>query len=185
MKARDIVKKATTPRIKVPIVVNEKDDFFEFPQLTVSDWKEIKLECDREKALLVKEGLEDAESFDMWAMLLDISSGMDETLLKGKSKAQREEMQRRTGMEMFEKVGHGIQLSMFFHSVKHDEPEITKDEIDKLISYCLPDRGAYFRALTFFIYGVNPDDIVKAKETEESADSPLELKDNTDLEEGR
>ena len=185
MKARDIVKKATTPRIKVPIVVNGKDDWFEFPQLTVSDWKEIKLECDREKALLVKEGLEDAESFDMWAMLLDISSGMDETLLKGKSKKEKEELQRRTGMEMFEKVGHGIQLSMFLHSVKHDEPEITKDEIDRLISYCILDKAAYFKVLTFFIYGVNPDDIVAVAKEKDESGSPLAEELNTDLREGQ
>lgn len=182
MKARDIIKKVTTPRIKVPIAVDGKSDFFEFAQLTIGDWKEIKLECDREKALLVKEGLENAESFDMWSMLLDISSGMDESVLKGKSKAQREEIQRKTGMDMFQKIGHGIQLSMFLHSVQHDDPEVTREDVDKLISYGITDKAAYFRALTFFVYGVNPDDIVAAAE-EESGDTPLEQ--NTNSEEGQ
>ena len=146
MNIREMANAVTTPKILVTITTGKGTEKLALPQLTVGDWKQIKRTV----------------GTDMWEMLLSLSSGLDEEALRGKSKKERAEIQKKAGMEMFEKLGHDLQLSMFTQSLKHLDPEITEEEVDRLISYGIQDRGEYIRAMLFFVYGIQPEALEEA-----------------------
>jgi len=146
MNIREMANAVTTPKILVTITTGKGTEKLALPQLTVGDWKQIKRTV----------------GTDMWEMLLSLSSGLDEEALRGKSKKERAEIQKKAGMEMFEKLDHALQLAMFTQSLKHLDPEITEEEVDRLISYGIQDRGEYIRALLFFVYGIQPEALEEA-----------------------
>lgn len=156
MKIKDLAKKVKTPTIDIMIKLGDTEEKFAFPQLTVGDWKEIKR----------------LASMDMWKMLLNISGGVDEKALKGKSKAEREDAKQRAGMDMFKELDHGIQLAMFYQSLKHVDSDLEEEDVDRIISYGIQDQAVYARALTFFIYGISEEAMAEV-EAEAEADNPL------------
>lgn len=146
MNLKETINEVTTPKIVVSVETSKGTQKIGLPQLTVGDWKAIR----------------QSAGADMWSMLLELSSGLDEETLKGKSKKERAELQRKAGMEMFKHLGHELQLAMFTQSIKHLDPEITEDEVDRLISYGIKDRTEYIRVLLFFVYGMEPEALEEA-----------------------
>ena len=162
MKISEISEKIRTPYIKLPVEVDGKTVKIDCPQITIGDWKDIKDDPD--------------SGFDQWETLLNMSAGMDESALAGKSKKEQAAMRNEAGMQLFKKLDHGIQLAMFYKAFHRDDPTITKEQVDRIISYGVTDKGAYIRAMMFLVNGVKPDDIEEA-----DADTPLvESKAGTD-----
>jgi len=157
MKASEMEKQIRAPHINVPVEINGKVEQLSCPQITIGDWKDIK----------------ENGGFDQWSTLLSMSAGMDERALAGKSKKEKEELRNEAGMKLFSDIDQGIQLAMFAHSLRHDDPEITEEQVDRLISYGIVDKNAYVRALMFLLQGVKPEDIEEAQE----ADNPLASKE--------
>ena len=165
MKGKTLVKKIRRPYISVPVQTESGEEKIDFPQITKGDWDSVKLACAEHRKQLIEAGVEQEKVFDLWAMLLEISSGIDESTLAGKNEKEREEAMRKHGMDMFKRIDHFLQVEIFWRSLLHDDPEITRDEVDEIISYGIADMAQYVQALTFFIYGAKPEDIVKTGET--------------------
>ena len=155
MKASEIDAKIRAPHINVPVEVNGKIEQLECPQITIGDWKDIKAES--------------PGGFDQWSILLKMSSGMDERALAGKSKKEKEEIRNQSGLDLFAQIDQSVQLAMFSKSLKHNDPEITEEQVDRIISYGITDKNAYVKALMFLLQGVKPEDIEEAQED----DNPL------------
>ena len=122
----------------------------ECPQITIGDWKDIKESS--------------TNGFDQWSILLKMSSGVDERALAGKSKKEKEEIRNEAGMRLFEQIDQSVQLAMFWKSLKHNDPDITEEQVDRIISYGITDKNAYVKALMFLLQGVKPEDIEEAQE---------------------
>ena len=163
MKASEIEAKVRTPHINVPVELeNGKVIQLECPQITIGDWRDIKEDS--------------GNTFSQWEILLDMSAGMDEHLLAGKSKKEQDALRNEAGMQLFRKVDQGIQVAMFLRSLRHDDPDITEEQVDRIISYGIVDKSAYVRALMFLLNGVKPEEI----EAAQADDTPLAKKASKD-----
>lgn len=174
MKASEIAKKVKKQSITIPIQVGDDMVDLEFPQITKGDWEEIRLACNLHRKELLEAGADAEQAFDMWAMLLELSSGIDETLLEGKSDKEKEQITKQHGMEMFKKLDHFLQVEVFFRSLKRSDPDITRDEVDQVISYGIKDMGQFISALVYFVYGAKPEEIGK------KADTPLQKSEESE-----
>jgi len=166
-KASELAKKVKRQSITIPVQLENESVDLEFPQITKGDWEEIRLACNLHRKKLLEAGADADKAFDMWAMLLELSSGIDESLLVGKTDAEREQITKQHGMEMFKRLDHYLQVEVFYRSLLRSDPDITKDEVDQIISYGIKDMGQFISALVYFVYGAKPDEIGK------KADSPL------------
>lgn len=173
MKTKGLAGKIDTPTISIKVKVGDKVHNVDFPQITIGDWWEVKKWSMQSMALMKDAG---QEPTDMWALLMNISSGIDEIALRGKTKAQKEKIRREASMELFGKLDHGVQLVMFHQSLKHEDPEISREDADRIISYGIEDQGQYIRAMMYFVYGLTPEAVEELTE----GDSPLETKSNQD-----
>jgi hypothetical protein len=145
MNIREIETKVRTPHIKVPVEVDGKTVYIDCPQITVGDWKDIK---------------DDPHSgFDQWENLLNMSAGVDESSLTGKSKKEQAAIRNKMGLDLFKKLDHGIQLAMFYKAFQREDPEITREQVDRIISYGITDKTAYIKAMMFLVNGVKQEDI--------------------------
>ena len=170
MKASEIEAKIRTPYIKIPVEVEGKTVKMDCPQITVGDWKDIKNDPD--------------SGFDQWSILLDMSAGMDESALAGKTKKEKAEIRNQAGMDLFKKLDHGIQLAMFYKAFHRDDPTITEEGVDRIISYGITDKSEYIKAMMFLIQGVRPEEVEAVEEAD--ADIPLvESKAGTDTKTGQ
>ena len=148
MNLKETINEVTTPRIVVSVETSKGTEKIGFPQLTVGDWKAIKADP--------------TVGFNKWEELLAFSQEVAKESLKGKTKKEREQIQQEYGMKLFRKVDEGLQLAMFTKSLQHLDPDITEDEVDRIISYGIKDREAYVRALLFFLYGMEPEALEEA-----------------------
>jgi len=178
MKTKGLAGRIDTPTITIKVKVGDKTERVEFPQITIGDWWEIKKWSMQSMALMKEAG---EEPVDMWALLMAINSGVDEVSLRGKTKEQKEKIQRKASMGLFGKLDHGIQLIMFHQSLKHDDPEISREDADRIISYGIEDRGQYMRAMMYFVCGLTPEAIAELTES----DNPLESNQDTPSEDAQ
>jgi len=174
METKGLAGRIDTPTITIKVKVGDKTEKVEFPQITIGDWWEVKKWSMESMALMKDAG---QKPVDMWALLMSISSGVDEVSLRGKTKPQREKIQREASMDLFSKLDHGIQLVMFHQSLKHEDPEISREDADRIISYGIEDRGQYMRAMMYFVYGLTPEAITELTE----GDTPLTTKNDQDI----
>ena len=82
-------------------------------------------------------------------------------------------------MNIMGELDDRVQLEMFYQKFKNRDPDITREQVDNLITYGIEDQEEYFKALMFLFRGV---DISEAKEELEDTGGSKNQKEATEEE---
>lgn len=99
------------------------------------------------------EALDKRLHFDVWALMLEIYRMMQDAE-KETLEADKAAKKADVGLTVYGRLNSGIQIEMFHAAFLHIDPTVTREEVDRLISYGIQAQDEYIHALMFMLQGV-------------------------------
>lgn len=157
MKASKMRKKIKKHNVVVNVNTDSGVEKLRIPLLTIADWANI----------------EEQTGASVWRALMETTAVPEGTTPEDIERAQRE-----TVLSVLKQLDYRVQLEMFYQALLKDDPDITRDDVDWIISYGL-DQENYMQALMGLAYGVTSD--LAGDESSEDKTAPFPEKSEADM----
>lgn len=112
--------------------------------------------------------------FDIWSKLLDvfdIFSGMSQQEIEKLPDEEKQKRRREAGMKFFRELGPELQLEMFKQSLQKDDPEVTTEDVSRILTHMVDEDVEEMEYLQFMLSGVQQEDIEEEAESASEVDS--------------
>ncbi len=137
MKLSEMADNVTHQTIEIPFEINGEEQTIELEPLKKMEWGRIQDELQK----------------NMWKQLISATAEIQEG----------DEEQGMMGI--MGELDDRIQLEMWYQKFRNQDSDITRDQVDDLITYGITDQEEYFRGLMWMFQGI---DITEAREELES-----------------
>lgn len=135
--------------IEIPFDIDEEEKDISIEPLKKMEWGRIQDELGR----------------NMWKQIINATSEM-----QGGGDEE-------TGMmNIMGELDDRIQLEMWYQKFRNQDPDITRDQVDNLVTYGIKDQEQYFRGLMFMFQGVDIEEATE--ELEDAGDSKNQSTDS-------
>lgn len=123
--------------IGIPFEVDGEEEIIEIEPLKKLEWGRLYKNLDE----------------NMWKKLIDATAKIQES--------SSDDEEQRGMMEIMGELHDEIQLEMWYQKFRNQDPDITREQVDDLVTFGIKNQQEYFRGLMWMFQGV---DITEARE---------------------
>lgn len=123
--------------IEIPFIIDDEEELIEIEPLKKLEWGRLYKNLDE----------------NMWKKLIDATAKIQDS--------SSDDEEQRGMMEIMGELHDEIQLEMWYQKFRNEDSDITRKQVDDLVTFGIKNQQEYFRGLMWMFQGV---DITEARE---------------------